>query len=299
MSDWRGIVAIPMTPFDEQDRIDEDVLRAEIQFCIESRVAGLCVPVLVSEFMVLSEDERRLLMRIPVELCKPAGIPVVANCAAVNTPLAVNYARYAEEVGADAVMAMPPYLLATDFESIFDYYEAIAAAVNIPVWVQNASVVPLSADQIVKICTEIENVSWVKQEVPPSTHTISNLLAKESPAIEGVMGGAGGRFLMTERARGAVGVIVACEFCDILQQVWNLLDMGADDAAEDLFDRVLPGIVLEGLMGMAFAKEVMVRRGVLKNNRMRNQSSPLDKHDLYEIDRVLARLEPDYVWQQS
>ena len=299
MSEWRGIVAIPMTPFDDQDRIDEDVLQAEVQFCIDSRVAGLCVPVMVSEFRLLSEDERRTMIRIPVELCKPAGVPVVANCAAVNTPLAVGYARYAEQVGADAVIAMPPYLLNTDFESIFAYYQAIAAAVSIPVWVQNASVVPLSTDQIIKLCEEIENVSWVKQEVPPSTHTISRLLERNSPAVTGVMGGAGGRFLMTERARGAVGVIVACEFCDILQHIWNLLDMEAEDAAEDLFDRVLPGIVLEGLMGMAFAKEVMVRRGVLKNNRLRNQSHPLDKHDMLEIDRVLARIEPHYVWQKS
>ena len=56
--DWRGSFAIPMTPFDEQDRIDEDALRAEVQFCFESGVGGLCVPVMVSEFRVLSEAER-------------------------------------------------------------------------------------------------------------------------------------------------------------------------------------------------------------------------------------------------
>ncbi len=297
MADWRGIFAIPMTPFDAQDQVDEETLRAEVQFCVESHVGGLCVPVMVSEFRLLSEDERRLLIRIPVELCKPAGVPVIANCAAVNAPLAVRYARYAEEVGADAVIAMPPYLLETDFDSIFAYYQAIADAVSIPVWIQNASVAPLSTDQIIRLCAEIENIAWVKQEVAPSTHTISALLERHSPAIEGVMGGAGGRFLMTERARGAVGVIVACEFCDILQRVWDLLDAGEDAEAEDLFDRVLPGIVLEGLMGMAFAKEVMLRRGVLKNNRIRNRTAPLDKHDLLEIDRMLARLEPYFVWR--
>jgi 4-hydroxy-tetrahydrodipicolinate synthase len=227
------------------------------------------------------------------------GVPVVANCAAVNTPLAVSYARYAEEAGADSVIAMPPYMLQTDFDHIYTYFQAIAAAVNIPVWIQNASNVPLSADQIIRLCSEIEGVSWVKQEVPPSTHTISGLMERNSPAIEGVMGGAGGRFLMTERARGAVGVIVACEFCDILQRVWDLLDAGDNQTAEDLFDCVLPGIVLEGLMGMAFAKEVMIRRGVLKNNRLRNQTRPLDKHDMLESDRVLARIEPYYVWHQS
>ncbi len=298
-SNWRGIFAIPMTPFDEQDRIDEEALRAEVQFCIEAGVRGLCVPVMVSEFQLLSEDERRLMIRIPTEMCKAAGIAVIANCAALSTALAVRYARYAEEVGADAVIAMPPYLLKTDFESVVAYYRAIAASVRIPVWIQNADVARLSTDQVIRLCSEIENVSWVKQEVAPSTHTISALAQRQSPHVKGVMGGAGGLYLMTERARGACGVIVACEYCDVLQRIWNDLDAGNDVEAATLFDYVLPGIVLEGLMGMAYAKEIMVRRGVLKNNRVRNQSVPLDTHDLREIDRVYARIEPHLIWKKN
>jgi dihydrodipicolinate synthase/N-acetylneuraminate lyase len=296
---WRGIFAIPMTPFDEQDRIDEEALCDEVQFCIDAGARGLCVPVMVSEFQLLSEEERRLMIRIPTEMCKPAGVAVVANCAALSTALAVRYARYAEEVGADAVIAMPPYLLKTDFESIFAYYRSIATAVSIPVWIQNAGVAPLSTDQVVRLCSEIENVSWVKQEVAPSTQTISALMQRQSPAIEGVMGGAGGLYLMTERARGACGVIVACEYCDVLQRIWDLLDSGQDAEAETLFDHVMPGIVLEGLMGMAYAKEIMKRRGVLKNNRVRNQTHPLDADDLREIDRVFARIEPHLVWKKA
>ena len=66
--DWRGCFAIPMTPFDETDRIDENVLTAEIEFCIESGVGGLVVPVMVSEFRLLSEEESRTMIRIPIEV---------------------------------------------------------------------------------------------------------------------------------------------------------------------------------------------------------------------------------------
>jgi len=38
--DWRGCFAIPMTPFDETDHIDEDVLTAEIEFCMNLAWAG-------------------------------------------------------------------------------------------------------------------------------------------------------------------------------------------------------------------------------------------------------------------
>jgi 4-hydroxy-tetrahydrodipicolinate synthase len=286
-----------MTPYDEQDRVDEDVLAAEIEFCVESKVGGLVVPVMVSEFRVLSEEERRTLIRVPVQV-SAGRVPIVANCAAVNTPLAVEFARYAQEVGADAVIAMPPYTLRPDFETIYAYYQAISDAVDLPVWIQNAGVVALSPDQIVRLCTEIANVSWVKEEVAPSTHSIGALVSRNCPAIEGVMGGGGGRFMITERARGSRGVIHACQFCDVVQKVWDLLDEDREEEAGDLYEHLLPGLMLEGLMGMAFAKEIMVRRGVFTNNRIRSRARPLDEHDMREIDRVWERLQPYLIWHR-
>ena len=292
---WRGSFAIPMTPFDDKDRIDVDALAAEIQFCVESGVGGIVVPVMVSEFRLLSEDERCLMVRVPVETA--AGrVPIVANCAAENTPLAVRYAQYCQEIGADAVIAMPPYIFRPDFGRIYEYYAAINAAVSIPIWVQNAGVVPISDEHIVKLCTELEHVSWVKEEVQPETHSISSLLARKCPDVEGVMGGAGGRYMMTEQPRGSKGVVNACEICDVVQRVWTLLDEGETDAAGDLFEHVLPILNLEGLMGMAMAKEIMIRRGVFSSNRIRTQSRPLDDDDMREIDRVWERIQPHLIW---
>jgi len=294
---WRGSFAIPMTPYDERDRIDEEVLAAEIEFCIESGVGGLVTPVMVSEFRVLSEEERRTMIRVPLAV-SVGRVPVIANCAAVNTPLAVSFARYAQEAGADAVIAMPPYTLRPDFETIYAYYQAVSDAVTIPVWIQNAGIAALSADQIARLCTEIENVSWVKEEVHPSTHSIGALVSRGCPAIEGVMGGGGGRYMIAEYARGAKGVVHACQFCDVVQHVWDLLEAGREDDARDLHEHVLPGLVLEGLMGMAFAKEIMVRRGVFRNHRIRSRARPLDEYDMREIDRVWERIQPYLRWHR-
>lgn len=287
---WRGSFAIPMTPFDENDRIDEEVLAHEIEFCIRCGTRGIVTPVLVSEFQALSENERRLMIRAAVEAAR-GRVPVVANVAAVNQAVAVELARYAEESGAQAVIAMPPYGLRPDFETTYRYFQAIAGAVSLPVWIQNAGIVSLSTGQIVRLCREIENVSWVKEEVWPPTHSISALLAQDCPAIRGVMGGSGGRYMITEHARGSKGVVHACEFTDLIQSVWELLDADRLQEAGDVFEILLPGITLEGLMGMAFAKEIMIRRGVFKNSRMRMESRPLDREDIIEIDRVWERVQ--------
>ncbi len=292
---WRGSFAIPMTPYDADDRIDEDVLADEIEFCIESGVGGICTPMMVSEFRSLSEDERKLMIRVPVAV-SAGRVPIVANVAAVNIPLAVAYAEYAQAAGADAVIAMPPYIHKPDYETIRRYYQAISDAVEVLVWIQNASVSSLSADQIATLCTEIEHVSWVKEEVPPSRRNISRVLAQDCPAIHGVMGGGGGRPMMVEHARGSRGVVHACQFCDVVQAIWELLDDGDLEAAGDLFEHLLPSLMLEGMMGMAYTKEIMIRRGIFKNHRVRSRTHALDDDDMAEIDRTWARIQPYLTW---
>jgi 4-hydroxy-tetrahydrodipicolinate synthase len=254
-------------------------------------------PVLVSEFMILSEDERKLMVRMMVEGARKR-IPVIANCAGVNAPLAVRYAEFAQKVGADAVIAMPPYIGKADFATVFAYYKAINDAVTIPIMIQNAGVAALPTDQVVRLCTEIERVTWVKEEVEPSIKSIGALAARQCPHIEGVMGGSGGRFMITEWERGAVGCIHAAEFTDVIHSVWALLRQKKVSEARNVFDAALPGIVLEGIMGMAFSKEIMIRRGVFKNHRMRLQSKPLDEHDMREIDAVWERIQPILTWRK-
>jgi 4-hydroxy-tetrahydrodipicolinate synthase len=295
---WSGCFAIPMTPYTEQDRIDEEILAAEIDFICESRAGGIVAPVMVSEFSALDEAERKQMVRVTVQAAG-GRTPVIANCAAVNTRTAVEFAVYAQEAGADGLIAMPPYTMVPDFERIYAYYQAIDAAVTIPIMIQNAGLAPLNPDQVIRLCGELEHVKWVKEEVQPGPKSVSRLAARNSPHVHGIMGGMGGLHLLNERARGAVGCIPACEFCDVIQRVWDLMDAGRTVEGEELFERVLPGIILEGLLGMGYAKEIMIRRGVFTNSRMRTQSNPLDKADLLEVDRMWKRLEPHLLWHKG
>jgi 4-hydroxy-tetrahydrodipicolinate synthase len=95
-----------------------------------------------------------------------------------------------------------------------------------------------------------------------------------------------------EHARGACGTIIACEICDVVQRIWELLDVGDLSEAEVWYERALPIINLEFAMGMAMAKQMLVKRGVFKNHRMRAQTRPLDNDDLKEIDRAYERIQP-------
>jgi dihydrodipicolinate synthase/N-acetylneuraminate lyase len=80
--------------------------------------------------------------------------------------------------------------------------------------------------------------------------------------------------------------------------VWELLDAGEVAAAGDLFEHLLPSLMLEGMMGMAYAKEIMMRRGIFKNHIVRSHTRPLDDDDMAEIDRTWARIQPHLLWRK-
>ena len=75
---WRGIFVIVGTPYTENYELDEASLRKEIRFCLDAGVSGLVGPAFASEFMVLSDEERKRWIEIVVG--EAAGqVPVVAT----------------------------------------------------------------------------------------------------------------------------------------------------------------------------------------------------------------------------
>ena len=289
----KGSSAIPMTPFDAAERIDVPALEREIEFICQAGVGSICSPVMVSEFMALSEEERKLMIRIPLEVAD-GRTAFIANVAACNINTAVEYAEYAEKCGADAVIAMAPWAGDVDSDGIEKYFRAIAAATTLPVMIQNAGLpnVAMSASQVMRLCEEVENISWVKEEVPPGPVSIDNLKQLRTPALEGIMSGFAGAYAPLDIAGGATATIHACEFCDVVQREWDLFLNGNEAEARKLHYAMMPAIQLELLYGMRFCKEIMIRRGIFTNANMRNKCKPLSQAAMYEIDRVWEWTKP-------
>ena len=129
MKPFRGIFAIPQTPFTAHGDPDEQALRRIVDFTIECGADGLVYPVNASEFNHLSDMERIQLTRVVVE--HTAGrIPMIAGVSGVSAEVASHLASSAREVGADALIALPPYARRAGLaeQVVFDYYQSIATA---------------------------------------------------------------------------------------------------------------------------------------------------------------------------
>jgi dihydrodipicolinate synthase/N-acetylneuraminate lyase len=288
-SSFRGVFTIPCTPFTETGALDEESLQREVEFCIRAGAHGIVAPVNASEFTSLSDDERRRVVEIVVT--GVAGrAPVVAGVSGVSAEVAVLFARHAADVGADALIAMPPYVRKASPEEIVAYYTAISRAAPLPIFLQNFVLpigTPMSTSLMVRLLRDVEHVEYVKEETALAPHVITELVHEAGPVLRGVMGGMAGRYLLNEFERGACGTMPACEITDVHVQLWNALDSGDRGRAREIYSRMLPLLNIEHIYGAAVYKEVLRRRGIIRTARMRGGPAALDQVDHQELDLIL------------
>ena len=293
---WRGIFTIPVTTFQDDMELDLDSMRSQLDFCVEAGATGIVHPVMASEFFTLTDDERLQLM--PVVTKQVAGrTPVVIGVAATSIQGARRFATAAREAGADAVIAMPPYITKFGQDDVVRYFEAIAQAAQLPVFIQNAGVASMNVATLLKLIREIEHVCYVKEEVAPAHHNIARLAEVNEPKLRGIFGGGGGQNLIDELQRGADGNMPAAQYTDVLQRICDLWDAGKQAEARELHMRLMPGMNRERVSGMGSSKRALYKRGVIKNTRTRGGANPPDAQDSAELDALWPELEQLFTWK--
>ena len=298
---YRGIFTIPSTPFQEDGQIDVASFRRLVDFCIGCGAHGLVYPVNASEFTSLSDAERCRLSEVLVE--QNAGrLPAVIGVAGLTVECAVGFAAHAAKIGADCVIAMPPYIKRQPHsqELIFDYYRRIAEAARLPVFIQNFSApigTDMSAEFVLKLCREIELVAYVKEETVPSTIKLSEIVKANDGSVKGFFGGAGGRYLIEEHRRGSDGNMPGCHVTDVVVALWNALEAGDENRALHIYKEMAPLFFFEHQLKGCY-KEVLYRRGVIDCPIKRNGKMPLDEVASRYLDEILKALAPLMTWGQ-
>jgi dihydrodipicolinate synthase/N-acetylneuraminate lyase len=292
---FRGVFAIPVTPFDEADNLDVASLRRCVDFCVQAGAHGIVAPVNASEFFTLTEGERKTVVETVVE--QAAGRrPVVAGVTGSSTRVAVEMARHAGEAGADAVMAMPPFVRHPGPDEIPDFYGQVARAAGVPVWIQDfipPMGTPMAPALLARLLREIPGVDYLKEETAYAPQVMTQVKALAGDSLKGMMGGMAGRYLLDEYRRGACGTMPASEATDAHVAVWNALEAGEEAEARRLFTQLLPLLNIEAMYSFTVYKEVLYRRGVIATPRTRAPGAAvLDEEASRELDIILRELEP-------
>lgn len=130
-----GIIGACLTPFDAQGRVNYDALQREVDFIVADADAITIAAVEAAEYTVLSQQERRELLRKATEMVRKRR-PVILGASSPSPRGVLEWADYAASVGADAIqvlMPLRPWGGQPSPTEIVDYFTEIAARSPLPI----------------------------------------------------------------------------------------------------------------------------------------------------------------------
>jgi 5-dehydro-4-deoxyglucarate dehydratase len=147
-----GVLFFPVTPFTAVGAVDTGTLAEHLRRGLAAGPGGVFAACGTGEFHALDVAEYQQVVRTAVEVTGGA-VPVFAG-AGGPLPIACQFARAAQDVGADGLLLMPPYLVAAPPGGLVAYANAVAQASELPLIAYqrgNAVFDPKSAVELARI----------------------------------------------------------------------------------------------------------------------------------------------------
>ncbi|WP_033169025.1 4-hydroxy-tetrahydrodipicolinate synthase [Selenomonas sp. ND2010] len=160
---FKGAAVAIITPYTE-DGINFPELGRIIEDQIKGGTDAIVITGTTGESATMSDAEHRAAIKFAVEQVK-GRIPVIAGTGSNETSYAIALSKYAEEVGADALLVVTPYYNKCTQKGLVAHYTAIADAVNIPIVlydVPSRTGVAISTESYVKL-SKHPNIVAVKE----------------------------------------------------------------------------------------------------------------------------------------
>ena len=290
----RGIFPIMQTPFTADDKVDIGILVKQAHYLAKCGVHGMVWPQLASEWASLRPEERFQGATALANITRAMRPAFVIGVQAPTIDAAVEYARHAERLAPDAIIAIPQPGV-TAHAKLFEYYKAIGAASTRPFFVQ--AIGDMSAEFIVEMSKAISTLRYIKDEAGPPLPKLS-FYREKHPELHPFTGNHG-ELLFEEMLRGSAGNMPAATVPDLYSAAWDLFHAGKRAEAAQMCMRttwLLPTYRTYGMPGLKYILEL---RGVFANNFSRGgkpavvkDGTPLDDEAKRNIKEMLDQLKP-------
>ncbi|WP_201606899.1 4-hydroxy-tetrahydrodipicolinate synthase [Psychrobacter immobilis] len=159
----QGSMVALVTPMHPDGKVDYKRLADLIDWQIEQGTHCLVAVGTTGESATLSMQEHSDVIRYFVQHVK-GRVPVIAGTGANNTMEAIKLTQDAADAGADCALLVAPYYNKPPQEGLFQHYQAIAKAVNIPQMLYNVpgrTVVDIAQETVERLC-DIDNIVAIK-----------------------------------------------------------------------------------------------------------------------------------------
>lgn len=159
----RGIIPPILTPMNDDESVNEQELRNQVNRMISGGVHGIFCFGTNGEGYILRDEEKERILEVVLE--ETAGrVPVYAGTGCVGTADTIRMSQMAERLGADVLSIISPYFAACSQDELYAHYRAVAESVRTPIVLYNipARTGVNLAPATVKRLSEVENIVGVK-----------------------------------------------------------------------------------------------------------------------------------------
>ena len=206
---FQGCLTALVTPFQKDGSLDEPAFRRLVRLQLKGSVSGLVPCGSTGEAATLTHEEYRRLIELTLAESQGA-VPVVAGVGTNATWKAIELAREAETLGADALLLLAPYYNKPTQEGLFAHLAAVARGTRLPVILYNIpgrTAVNVQPETIARLAAACPNLVAVK-EAAGSLDQVSEILVR-APRGFTVLSGDDSLTLpmMSVGARGVISVV--------------------------------------------------------------------------------------------
>ncbi|MBU0616033.1 MAG: 4-hydroxy-tetrahydrodipicolinate synthase [Nanoarchaeota archaeon] len=238
---FRGVYTAIITPFNDDESVNEECLKELIDFNIKNGVAGIVPCGTTGESPTLSHEEHDRVIALTIKHVNKR-VPVIAGTGSNSTAEAIRLSKHAEEAGADALLIVNPYYNKPTQEGLYRHFRAVADAVKIPVIVYNIkgrTGVNVETSTLMRIVADCPNVVAVK-EASGDLNQMKDVIAKRPEGFS-VLSGDDGITLDLIKAGGDGVISVASNLVpDKMVKMVELALAGDFEGAEKLNTELAP-----------------------------------------------------------
>jgi 5-dehydro-4-deoxyglucarate dehydratase len=158
-----GLLSFPVTHFGENFEFQPKPYQEHIAWLLSHKPAGLFAAGGTGEFFSLTLSEFSSVVRAAV-VQTAKQVPLVAGCG-YGTAMAKEFAKAAEDAGADGILLLPPYLVGAEQAGLAAHVEAVCASTKLGVIMYNRDNAVLDDVSLERLCHRCPNLVGFKDGV--------------------------------------------------------------------------------------------------------------------------------------
>jgi len=287
---FKGIIAYPITPFDENEKVNIPLFKHLVERLVASGSHGIAPLGSTGVMPYLSDEEKEEVTEATLQQVK-GRIPTLVGVSNLTTEKTIHHAQFAEKAGADAVMIIPmSYWKLTDDE-IVTHYDAVARKISIPIMAYNnpaTSGVDMSP-ALLKRLLEISNVTMIKESTGDvqRMHSLRRELGEEVAFYNG-----SNPLALAAFSAGARGWCTAAPnlIPELTISLYNAIEEGNLEKAKTIFYQQFD--LLKFIVNKGLPRAVKSGLTILGEDggNLRSPLKPLQKKETEELKNIIKAL---------